>query len=34
MWKRIKQMFCKHTYISSTTLGYDICIDCGKFKKK
>ena len=34
MWKRIKQMFCKHTYTSSTTLGYDMCIDCGKLKKR
>ncbi len=33
MWKKIKQMFCKHTYIPSTTLGHHICIDCGKLKK-
>ena len=31
---QMKQMFCKHTYIPSTKIGYDICIDCRKFKKK
>jgi hypothetical protein len=31
---KINQMFCKHTHIPSTKIGYDICIDCGKFKKK
>ncbi len=32
--KYFKQKFCKHTYIPSTTLGYDVCIDCSKLRKK
>jgi hypothetical protein len=31
---KFNQIFCKHTYIPSTKIGYDICIDCRKFKKK
>ena len=33
MWKRIKQMFCKHTWVPSVNPGYHICIDCYKHKK-
>jgi hypothetical protein len=32
MWKKIKQMFCKHTYVPSTTVGMEVCIDCRKLK--
>lgn len=33
MWKKIKRLFCKHTYVPSVTPGYHICIDCYKHKK-
>ena len=29
---KVKQWRCKHTYISSTKIGYLICIDCHKQK--
>lgn len=34
LFLKIKQWKCKHTYISSTQIGYDICIDCGKRIKR
>ncbi len=33
MWKKIKRLFCKHTYVPSVNPGYHICIDCYKHKK-
>lgn len=30
---KIKQWKCKHTYIPSTTVGFYVCIDCGKLKE-
>jgi len=31
--KYLKQTFCKHTYIPSTIIGADICIDCQKLRE-
>ena len=34
MWEKIKRLFCRHTWVPSTTLGHHICVDCCKLKKK
>lgn len=30
----LKQLFCKHLFINSNTIGYQVCVKCYKTKLK